>query len=124
MAQAINVQITANFEHNLESIRCYLHQHHQTDQYENLLDTLFDTIIPNLQSHPKIGFDFLAQTVNSIEELKQVERIKARLPEGTYIRQYNDQDYRLLYSFHTTEIALLSIKHQQQMIYDLRGVEG
>ncbi len=123
MAQAINIHITANFEHNLASIRCYLHQHYQADQYESLLDTLFDTIIPNLQSHPMIGCDFLAQTATSIEALKQVERIKARLPEGTSIRQYNDQDYLLLYSLHTTEIALLAIKHQQQMLFDLRGVD-
>ncbi len=122
MAQAIDVLITANFEYNLESIRCYLHQHHQEGQYEKLLDTLFDTIIPTLQSHPMIGFDFFVQTVNSIEELRQVERIKAHLPENTSIRQYNDQNYLLLYSLQPTEISLISIKNQRQMIYDLRGV--
>ncbi len=122
MPPAINIQITANFEHNLESIRCYLHQQHQLEKYDELLDILFDTIIPNLQSHPMIGFDFLVQTVESIEELRQVENIKSILPRGTSIRQYNDQNYLLLYSFQSPEITLLGIKHQQQKLYDLHAV--
>ena len=121
--QTVNIVITANFEHNLESIRCYFHQHHQ---YEKLIDTLFDKIIPNLQSHPAMGFDFLAQTVNTIEEQRQVEIIKTKLPKNTSIRQYNDKDYIVLYALTNTplnkEISLLSIKDQQQMGFDLQGL--
>ena len=124
MSNAANVRITKNFEHNLESIRCYLHQQHQSEKYNELLDTLFDTIIPNLQSHPMIGFDFIKQTANSIEELRQVEKIKLSLPKDTSVRQYNDKNYLLLYSLQATEIALLSIKHKQHLNYDLRGAEG
>ncbi len=123
----VNIKVTNNFEHNLESIRCYFHQHHQTEKFENLLDTLFGKIIPNLQSHPMIGFDFLAQTVNTVEELRQINIIKAKLAKNTSIRQYNDKDHIVLYALTTTaksnEVSLLSIKHQQQMVFDLRGVD-
>ncbi len=123
---AVNIKITGNFEHNLESIHCYFHQHHQTKKYQELLDTLFDKIIPNLQSHPMIGFDFLAQTINTVEEQRQVDIIKTKLAKNTKIRQYNDKDYIVLYALTSNAknkaIALLAIKHQQQMVFDLRGV--
>jgi hypothetical protein len=115
--KTVNVIITANFEHNLESIRCYYHQNQpsqQQEKYEKLLDKLFDKIIPNLQLHPSIGFDFLAQTVNTIEEQRQMTIIKTKLPKDTSIRQYNDKNYIILYALTQTsknqEIALLSIK--------------
>lgn len=121
----VNIKVTGNFDHNLETIRCYFHQYHQIEKYERLLDTLLDKIIPNLQSHPMIGFDLLTQTVNTVEEQRQVSIIKTKLPKNTSIRQYNDKDYIVLYALTITaqskEISLLSIKHQQQMGFDLRG---
>lgn len=123
MPQDKRVLITSNFEHNLESIRCYFHQHNHPEKFDHLLDTLFETIIPNLQSHPMIGFNFLAQKVNSLEELKLTEKIKSPLPDNSSIRQYNDRNYLVLYSLQSTEIILLSIKHRQQMTYDLRGID-
>jgi plasmid stabilization system protein ParE len=125
--QVVNVKVTGNFEHNLESIRCYFHQQHQTEKYQELLDKLFDKIIPNLQSHPMIGFDLLSQTVNTIEEQRQVDIIKTKLAKNTQIRQYNDKDYIVLYTLTNNaknrEIVLLAIKHRQQMVFDLRGIE-
>lgn len=125
-ANIVNIKVTSNFEHNLESIHCYF-QHHQVEKYEKLLDTLFDKIIPNLQSHPMIGFDFLAQTVNTVEEQRQVNIIKAKLAKNTSIRQYNDKDHIVLYTLTTTakrkDVSLLSIKHQQQMAFDLGGID-
>lgn len=134
--QTVNVIISTNFEHNLESIRCYFHQQYQLEKFELLLDTLFDKIIPNLQLHPLIGFNFLSQTVNTVEELRQNDIIKAKLPHNTSVRQYNDKDYLVLYSLTSTKsntgknnadkdnsIALLSIKHQQQLYFDLQALE-
>jgi hypothetical protein len=122
MTANIKIHITANFENNLESIRCYFQQHTsaQADKFEELLDKLFDTIIPNLQVHPEIGVDFLLQKVNSIEELRQVANIKEKLSANTSIRLYNDRDYKLLYSLQANEIALLSIKHHKQLYFDLK----
>jgi len=122
--QAVNIKVTGNFEHNLESIRCYFHQQHQTEKYQELLDNLFDKIIPNLQSHPMIGFDLLAQTINTVEEQRQVDIIKTKLAKNTQIRQYNDKDYIVLYTLtKNKEITLLAIKDRQQMVFDLRGIE-
>ena len=125
--KTVNVNITANFEHNLESIRCYFHQHHQQNKYEELIDTLLDKIIPNLKSHPAIGFDFLAQKVNTVEEQRQVKIIKTKLDKKTSIRQYNDKEHIVLYALSITaknkEIFLLSIKHQQQLIFEFRGLD-
>ena len=125
-AKLVNIKVTGNFDQNLETIRCYFYQQHQTDKYERLLDTILEKIIPNLQSHPMIGFDFLAQTVNTVEEQRQVSIIKTKLPKNTSIRQYNNKNYIVLYALAITakskEISLLSIKHQQQMGFDLRGL--
>ena len=122
--QAVNIKVTGNFEHNLESIRCYFHQQHQTEKYQELLDNLFDKIIPNLQSHPMMGFDLLAQTINTVEEQRQVDIIKTKLAKNTQIRQYNDKDYIVLYTLtKNKEITLLAIKDRQQMVFDLRGIE-
>ncbi len=74
-----------------------------------------------------IGFDFLAQTVNTVEEQRQVNIIKAKLAKNTSIRQYNDKDHIVLYTLTTTakrkDVSLLSIKHQQQMAFDLGGID-
>ncbi len=120
MTNLAEVIVTANFEDNLESIRCYFHQHQQASSFDILLDKVFDTIIPNLQTHPMIGLDFLAQTVSSLEESRQVDIIRQRLPQGTSVRQYNDKDFIVLYALQGNQVFLLSIKHQQQMLFDLR----
>ncbi len=74
-----------------------------------------------------IGFDFLAQTVNTVEEQRQVNIIKAKLAKNTSIRQYNDKDHIVLYTLTTTakskDVSLLSIKHQQKMAFDLGGID-
>lgn len=123
----MNIIITTNFEYNLESIRCYFHQHHEQEKFEHLLDELFDKIIPNVQSHPFIGFNFLTQTVNTVEELRQVDIIKTKLLKNTSIRQYNDKNYLVLYALTDSDkdknIALLSIKHQQQLYFDLQALD-
>ena len=121
MAEKVNLSIAANFEKNLQSIRCFYHEQNHPEHYTSLLDRLFDIIIPNLQEHPLIGFDFLAQRVNSIEEQRQVENIKKRLPSNSSIRQYNSQDYILLYSLKDSDLVFLAIKHQRQLYFDLRA---
>ncbi len=120
MAKKVNLSITANFEKNLQSIRCFYHELNHPEHYASLLDRLYDIIIPNLQKHPLIGFDFLAQNVNSIEEQQQVENIKKQLQLNTSIRQYNSEEYILLYSLKDSDLVLLAIKHQRQLYFDLR----
>ncbi len=71
---------------------------------------LFDVIIPSFINHPKIGFDFLVQRVNSIEELRRVENIQRLLERGASIRQYNDQNYIILYHLKNRTVTLLAIK--------------
>lgn len=121
MAYPINV--LPNFEHNLESIRCFFHQNYnQAHRYERLLEKLFDVIIPNIQSYPLIGMDFLKQPPDTLEAYRKIEGFYKKLPTDTSIRKYNDQEYVILYLFMNDVIHLLAIKHQKQSVFDLRNL--
>jgi len=93
-----------------------------SNKFEKLLNTLFDTIIPNLQAYPEIGADFLVQKVSSLEELRMIEMITHKLPSDSSIRAYNDRDYKLLYLLKNSKITLLAIKQHKQLYFDLREI--
>ena len=54
MSAAISVYLTQNFERNLDAIYEYLSLTERLQQFDVLLENLFDIIIPNLQRFPKI----------------------------------------------------------------------
>ena len=65
MARRCTVRITANFQRNLDSIQAFLAEHDAQRAFAELLGQLFDTIIPNLESFPEMGIDFLARVPRS-----------------------------------------------------------
>ena len=81
------VRIAANFERNLEDIRALLESRGGSSGFEELLDHLFGTMVPNLERFPEIGPDFLARKPASIEGRAAVDGLVRRLPAGATIRE-------------------------------------
>ena len=114
----MRVRVAANFERNLDEIERFLQDSLGFDQ---LLDTLFGTVMTNLEQFPAIGFDLLARSPGSFEGLAQAEALRRRLGAAS-LREYISGDYLLLYSLEGDEIVLLSIKHHRQLSFDLRAL--
>jgi len=49
------VRLTANFEENLASIEEFCLGVGAPQTYDALLNSLLDTVIPNLEQHPNLG---------------------------------------------------------------------
>jgi hypothetical protein len=114
-------RVTHNFDRNLESIRAYLEEKDRAGAFDALLDQLFETVIPNIERFPKIGFDFLARKPLSFEGAAQVISLRAKLGEASSLREYIFGDYLILYAVREARIDLLAIKHHLQLSFDLRG---
>ena len=59
MAKRITVQLTANFERNLEEVERFLAEAGAPHAYDALLDELLTTVIPNLNGFPIWAGHFL-----------------------------------------------------------------
>jgi plasmid stabilization system protein ParE len=124
MGRRSTVRITENFQRNLESIQAFLAEHDAESAFEHLLADLFDTIIPNLESFPEIGFDFLGRVPLSQEGLLRVERLKRRLGRSAVLRELIAGDYLILYALRGLDVYLLAVKHHLQLSFDLKGHWG
>ena len=56
----IHVELTANFERNLDAINAFWQEYGAPHAYDDLLTELLQTVIPNLEQHPRYGRDFMA----------------------------------------------------------------
>ncbi len=92
--------------------------------FAELLGQLFDTIIPNLESFPEIGIDFLARVPRSRQSLLRLERLKTRLDRSAVVRELIAGDYLILYALRDPDVYLLAIKHHLQLSFDLQGHWG
>lgn len=118
------VRITENFQRNLDSIQAFLADHDAGTAFERLLADLFETIIPNLESFPDIGFDFLGRVPQSKEGFLRLERLQRRLGPSTVLRELIAGDYLILYALRDLDVYLLAIKHHFQLSFDLKGHWG
>ncbi|SJM95660.1 conserved hypothetical protein [Crenothrix polyspora] len=66
-----------------------------------------------------MGKDFLAELLGSVEGITTLQKIKARMSENASIRQYTSKDYLVLYVHQDLEIALLAVKHYQQLYFHM-----
>lgn len=121
MRRRSSVQITHNFDRNLDQIEEFLKEQGEVQAFDVLLNKLFETIIPNLERFPDLGTDFLARHPQSIEGQAHLEDIKERLGRDVWLREYITGDYLLLYAVRSTDIYLLSIKHHRQLSFDLKS---
>ncbi len=121
---AVRIRVSANFERNLESIRCYWHDEGSPERFEALLDLIFDEIAPILVSYPLMGRDLLARRPDSLEADRLRKQLLALIPVGGEVREYISTDYLVLYLLETENVTLLAIKHHAQLSFDLKGLYG
>jgi len=122
------VQITANFERNLEDVEHFLTEADAPRAYDQLLDELLETVIPNLEKFPDMGRPFLVREAHSVESANALERLRAKLlqqtTDTTALREYILSDYLVLYVQIDAIVYLLAIRHHRQLAFDFVGQWG
>lgn len=117
------VQLTANFERNLEEIDRFLIEAGAPQAFDALLDELTDIVIPNLERFPAMGRSFLRHPIRSVEARNGVDMLGKKLAllgEGAEIREDALQHYLVLYAIAGTTIHLLFIRHHKQLSFDFQ----
>ncbi|MFG6463066.1 type II toxin-antitoxin system RelE/ParE family toxin [Roseateles sp. DXS20W] len=119
MAESLyRVELTASFLARLDAIEAFLTEADAAFAFDDLLDELRATVIPNLARFPRIGRRYLANPPQSAEALAQL----ALLPAGAAgaLREYLHDDYLMLYTAVDAQAAvyLLSIRHHRQLSFD------
>jgi len=118
MNSIIEIQITRNFERNLDEIESFMNVNDCAHLFILLVEELFTTVIPNIRRFPDIGVDFLGRTINSVEVINRIEKIRNTIQPSIVIREYLFSDYLLLYFHDDYKVYLLSIRHHRQLNYD------
>jgi hypothetical protein len=123
----VEVEYTANFEANLQSIEAFWIENQFAQGYDCLLDALIDTVVPNLEQHPRIGRPFMGRQPDSIEAKNQYARLQAKMAahaQPADMREYLMADYLVLYALleatheRPAKIHLVSVKHYKQLSFD------
>ena len=118
----IHVELTANFDRNLDAIDDFWRECGAPHAYDELLAELLRTVIPNLERHPRFGRDFLARACGSMQARAGVTRLRTRLRRidpAAEIREYLSGDYLMLYALTGATISLLAIRHHRQLSFSL-----
>lgn len=119
-----SVELTANFELNLEEIEAFLADAGALQAFDALLNELTDTVVYNLERFPEMGRSFLERPLGSVEASNGVARLTGQLNaigEGSQLREYLTSHYLLLYVTSGSKVYLLSIRHHRQLSFDLEG---
>ena len=129
MAKKTVVKFTANFERNLEGIEQFLTEQDAPQAFDDLLDELLETVIPNLEQFPEMGRPFLARQPRSVETTNALIKLRAKLSgmnqESDALREYVLKDYLLLYALiDGATVFLLAVRHQRQLSFDFEGHWG
>lgn len=111
------VKLTANFEANLAGVEQFWNHADVPLTYSKLINEILDTVIPNLERHPRMGRSFLTREIHSVEAKTIVERLKTRIGSGE-IREYLTGDYLILYALIGDIVYLLSNKHHRQLSFN------
>ena len=120
--QLHQVELTASFLERLNSIEAFLGEANAAFAFDDLVDNIRTTVIPNLRRFPRIGRPYLANPPQSAEALA----LLASLPVGAAnaLREYLHGDYLMLYTVidETATVYLLSIRHHRQLSFDFAGL--
>lgn len=117
-AKRTPVRLAANFETNLAQIEAFLAEAEAPQAYDRLLDHLLETVIPNLERHPRMGRPLLDRPAQSVEGQEAINRLKKQVGGGE-LRESLTGDYLILYALIRETVILLSIKHHRQLSFDL-----
>ena len=127
----VEVRYTANFEANLQGIETFWTENEFPQGYDRLLDELLDTVVINLERHPRMGRAFMSRQPESIEAQKLHEKLQAKMEayeQPADMREYVMTDYLVLYAIlegaanKPSTLYLVSIKHHKQLSFDFEGL--
>ncbi|HEX4879738.1 MAG TPA: type II toxin-antitoxin system RelE/ParE family toxin [Limnobacter sp.] len=129
MANGIKIKLTANFERNLADIEQFLTEAEAPQAFDDLIDELLGTAVPNLERFPELGSPFFNRTVRSVEATNATAVLKAKLlalagSSSSSLREYVMKHYLVLYVQVGDALFLLSIKHHKQLSFDFEGHWG
>jgi len=122
VAKKLVIRITDNFERNLAALERFLIEAEAPQSYDDLLDELAGSVIPNLERFPGMGRPFMLRQPGSVETTNALEKLRTTLSALTTdmdaLRAYVSRDYLLLYAQVGSVIFLLAIRHQRQLSFD------
>ena len=128
MTKKLVVKLTANFERNLADIERFLTAADAPRAYDDLLNELLTTVIPNLERFPGMGRPFLSRIARSVETANALEVLRAKLstltPDLEGVPEYIMDSYLVLYAQIGESIHLLAIKHPRQLSFDFKSHWG
>lgn len=125
MTTLASVQLTANFERNLQELESFLVDAQAPHAFDALLNELVDTVIPNLERFPGMGRLFLQRPTRSVEVANGVARLTAQLnaiANGGELREYVLTHHLVLYARVQSTVYLLSVRHQRQLSFDFQAL--
>lgn len=109
---------TENLIRNLDVIKSFLSPE-GTRAFDQLLDRLFNDIVPLLRRYPQSGRSFPAHPARSKESQTLLRKLKAKMRKGDDLREFVADHYLVLYLLRGTRIIFLSVKHHRQLSFDL-----
>jgi len=119
------VKLTANFERNLADIERFLTEADAPQAYDGLLDELLGTVIPNLKRFPGMGRLFFSRACGSVEAANALAALRVKLAaliaDPDALREYDMNNYLVLYAQIAGNIYLLSIKHHRQLSFNFEA---
>ena len=124
---SVQVRYTANFEANLQGIKAFWIENDFPQDYDQLLDALLDTVVTNLERHPRMGRLFMSRQPESIEAEKLHEKLQGKMAthdQPADMREYVMTDYLVLYAIldatvnKPSTLNLISIKLQTLLPFD------
>jgi ParE toxin of type II toxin-antitoxin system, parDE len=124
-AARTTLRFTPNLEANLSHIEKYWADNQFPAGFDRLMAELLDTVIPNLENHPRFGrrfFERQAQTLQAQEKMQAVAAHLAKVAADAELREYVMIDYTMLYALIASTIYLLAIKHHKQLVFDVTQV--
>ena len=121
MPARVTIRLTENFQRNLETIRAFLEEHDADAAFTRLVEDLFESVIPNLETFPRLGIDFLNRVPASLQGKLKLADLNRRLGRDVNLRELIFGDYLILYAVRGQELYLLSVKHHLQLSFDLQG---
>ena len=116
-AKRCAVEVTANFEANLDAVEAFLAQAEAPQVFNALLNDLAGSVVPNLERFPEMGRLFLERPAESVEARERIERLESAFGHGG-LREYLAGDFLILYAIRERTVYLLSIKHHRQLSFE------
>lgn len=119
--ELVSVELTENFELNLDAIARFLRDASVDAAFERLLDRLELDVVATLERFPRIGRRFLEHQVASVEAVARVDRFQRwALAHQAEFFEFLFDDYLILYALTDTVLYLLAIRHHRQLSFDLK----